>query len=216
MNLGDAFTRRKQIDNEIVTWTNRLKLAGRTNIVYQTRDIEGPKSFQVIPGTRKEFIRNYTIPECQAKITALIEEDKALARKISLTNQIAKAKIIDLDGTEKILTIPELLVLRNEIGPKLEAAAQAIPKLPTGVEILEKTKEFVKWREVEPHIKNIQEMSDRNLKIEKDIVEYYSITEVTDYGIPERQVFDEVDKIHNWMERIKNAINDANKTNLIE
>ena len=40
--------------------------------------------------------------------------------------------------------------------------------------------------------------------------------EVTDYGIEERIIFDEIDKMHAWQHRLKEAINQANKTELIE
>ena len=64
----------------------------------------------------------------------MIEEDQKLALRISLTNQKAKSRLIDLDGNEVELTIPELLVIKNNIAPKLERATQSIPKLAKGVE----------------------------------------------------------------------------------
>ena len=39
---------------------------------------------------------------------------------------------------------------------------------------------------------------------------------LTDYGFEEREVYDEIDKIHAWQQRLKEAINQANKTDLIE
>ncbi len=215
MNLGDAFSRRKQIDSEIDNWITRLSLAGKDTRTFTTRQIEGDKKFEVIPGSEKTFTRNYTIEECRKKIQELIEEDKQLARRISITNQGAKGSLMDLDGVKKVLTIPELLVLRNEIAPKLENAARAIPKLPNGVEILEKKGKAIKWRDVAPKYKHEQELSDKGIKIEKDIIEYYNVSENTDYGMPEREIFDEVDKIHKWLEGIKSAINEANKTELV-
>lgn len=216
MNLGDGFARRKQISADIETWTGRLGLAGRDTTVYQTKSIDPAKIRDIIPGTKKTFIRNYSVEECWKNIQDLIEEDKNLARRISLTNQSAKAKLKDLDGTEKILTIPELLVLRNEIAPKLENAARALPKLPTGVEIISQTAHETNWRQIVPTVKISQELSEKGLRIDKEYIDFYTITENTDYGKPEREVFDEIDKIHSWLERIKNAINEANKTDLIE
>nr|MDO8115955.1 hypothetical protein [Candidatus Sigynarchaeota archaeon] len=215
MNLGDAFARRKQIDSEINNWINRLGLAGKDTRTFTTRQIEGEKKFEIIPGSEKTFARSYTIEECRARIHELIEEDKQLARRISITNQNAKGTLVDLDGTKKVLTIPELLVLRNEIAPKLENAARAIPKLPNGIEILEKKGFSITWRDVQPKYKHVQELSDKGIKIEKEIIEYYNVAENTDYGRPEREIFDEIDKIHEWLEGIKNAINEANKTELI-
>jgi hypothetical protein len=215
LTLGDAFSRRKQIEAGIQTWINRLKLAGRDTISFQTKKIEGDDKFKPIPGTKKDYDRNYTIEECRKRIQELIEEDKKLALRISLTNQVAKAKIIDLDGTEKELTVPELLVLKNDIAPKLEQAAQAIPKLATGVEITETTDKFIKWQTVMPVYKVKQSLSEQGHKIEEEYIDYYNIQEVTDYGMEERKVFDEVDRIHAWQHRLKEAINQANKTELI-
>ena len=215
MNLGDGFIRRKQIDAEIENWTNRLALAGKDTMNYQTKAIEGDKKFLPIPGSKKDYKRNYTIEECQEKIQKLIDEDKQLARRISLTNQIAKADLLDLDGKTKSLTIPELLVLRNEIAPKLERAAQSIPKVSTGVEVLEQKENVTKWRSIHPVYKHNQELSDKGHKIEKEYIDFYEVSEIIDYGRPERFVYDEIDKIHGWLERIKNAINEANKTELV-
>jgi hypothetical protein len=216
MNLGDAFTRRKQIDAEIQNWINRLSLAGQDSKIYQTKRIEGDQKFVPIPGNMKTYARNYTIEECQERIKTLIDEDRQLARRISLTNQIAVGNLLDLDGKEKKLNIPELLLLRNEIGPKLENAARAIPKKATGVEIVKQDANSMNWRSIEPYYKHSQELSDKGHKIEKEYIDFYTITEVTDYGKHEREIFDETDKIHAWLERIKNAINEANKTELVE
>jgi DNA polymerase III delta prime subunit len=216
MNLGDAFARRKQIAAQIEEWISRLRLAGRDTLETRTKDIEGDDKFAPIPGSTRQFTRRYTIEECQAKIAELIEEDKILAQRISLTNQVAKAPLIDLDGTEKILSIPELLVLRKEIAPKLENAARAIPVLSQGVEIVEQGEGFVKWRTVSPSYKSKQWLSEQGHKIEENVVDFYLVQEITDYGRAERDVFDQVDKIHEWLSRIRNAINEANKVELVE
>ncbi|HMF34966.1 MAG TPA: hypothetical protein VKK79_26325 [Candidatus Lokiarchaeia archaeon] len=216
MNLGDAFARRKQISAQIDEWVSRLRLAGRDTHEFRTKDIEGDNKFEVIPGSTRQFTRRYSIEECRGKIDELIEEDKNLARRISLTNQLAKASLVDLDGTEKVLTIPELLVLRKEIAPKLENAARAAPVQSQGVEIIEQGEGFVKWRTVSPTFKSKQSLSDKGHKIEETIVDYYVVQEITDYGLQERDVFDSVDKIHEWLSRIRNAINEANKVELVE
>lgn len=215
ITLGDGFSRRKQIETEIKTWVSRLNLAGMDTVNYQTKKIDGEDKFKPVPGTKKDYLRNYTIEECRKKIDDLIKEDQKLAIRISITNQKAKAKIIDLDGTEKELTIPELLVLKNDIAPKLERAAQSIPKLKKGVELMEKAEKAVKWRLVTPKYKIKQSLSEQGHKIENEYIDYYDVQENTDYGVPERDVFDEIDKIHAWQHRLKVAINEANKTELI-
>ncbi|TFF95703.1 MAG: hypothetical protein EU544_02220 [Promethearchaeota archaeon] len=215
LTLSDAFSRRKQIQAEIENWINRLSYAGRETVSYQTKQIEGDKKFIPIPGSKKEYHRTYTIEECQSKIQELIEEDKELALKISLTNQIAKAKIVNLEGKEIELTVPELLVLKNNIAPKLERAANAIPKKATGVEIIDGTDQYTKWRTINPIYKRKQSLSEQGHKIEEEYIDYYNVEEVTDYGVQTRKVNDEVDKIHAWQHRLKEAINQANKTELI-
>ncbi len=198
------------------TWIKRLDLAGKETIQFQTKSIEGDEKFKPIAGTRKEFPRTYTIEECQKKIQELIDEDRDLAIRISLTNQKAKAKLIDFDGIEKELSIPELLVLKNDIAPKMEKAAQAIPKAAKAIEIIEKTEKYTKWQTVQPIYKKQQSLSEQGHKIENEYIDYYVVQEVTDYGFPERTVFDKIDKIHAWLQRIKEAINQANKKELVE
>lgn len=215
LTLGDAFSRRKQIESEIQNWTNRLKLAGTDTKRFDTREIDGENKFKPIPGTNKDFIRNYTIEECRNKIEQLIKEDRELAMRISITNQNAKAKIIDLDGSEKELSIPQLLVLKNDIAPKIETAAQSIPKLATGVEILEKSDKFIKWQNITPIYKKKQSLSEQGHKVEEEYIDLYKVQEIIDYGKPQREVFDEIDRIHEWQHRLKEAINQANKTELI-
>lgn len=216
LTLGDGFSRRKQLQSEIDNWFNRLRLAGRETISYQTKKIEGDDAFKTIPGSKKTYKRNYTIEECQEKIKELIDEDQKLAIRISLTNQIAKAKLLDLEGNEVELTIPELIVIKNDIAPKLENLAQSVPKKATGVELMEKTEDYIKWRTIYPYYKSKQSLSEKGHKIEQEYIDYYSVEEVTDYGVEERDVFDEIDKIHAWQHRLKEAINQANKTPLID
>ena len=101
LTLGDAFSRRKQIESEIATWISRLQLAGSESTRFTTKEIEGNMKFEPVPGSIKTFIRHYTIQECIKTLQNLINEDKSLALRISLTNQLAKATLIDLEGTEK-------------------------------------------------------------------------------------------------------------------
>ena len=57
------------------------------------------------------------------------------------------------DGVEKEMTIPELLVLKNDIAPKYERMFRAIPKRTTGVEIVERSDDSIKWRNITAHYK---------------------------------------------------------------
>jgi len=214
MNLGDGFNRRKQIASEIEKWIARLSLAGKNTIVYQTKSIN-EKELIPIPGSKREYLRNYSIEECRANIEELINEDRDLAIRISKTNQIAKAKLIDIDGKEKEMTIPELLVLKNEIAPKMERAIQSIPVMNSEAEIVEKTKNSIRTRTIEPSYLDVQELTEKGVRIDKRIVDFYNITESEDFGWDLRAKYDMADKISAWIERIRVAIAEANKTELI-
>jgi len=216
ITLSDGFSLRKAISSELETWMNRLRLAGRETTRYQAKEIEGMGKFKPIPGTNNEYPRHYTIEECNAKIKELIEEDRKLAMRISVTNQTAKAQMKDLEGNDVELTIPALLVLKNDIAPKLERAAQSIPKLNQNAEVMEKTSDYCQWRTVFPYYKTKQSLSEQGHKIEEEYIDYYNVEEVKDYGYDERRVNDEVDKIHEWQHRLKEAINQANKTPLVD
>lgn len=213
--LGDGFSKRKQLESDIETWINRLRLAGRDTESYSTKNIQGTDKFIPIPGSKKTFRRNYTIEECRSKIQELIEDDRKLAIRISLTNQVAKAKLLDLDNDEKELTIPELLVLRNDIAPRLESMLRTIPLRSSGVNILEETEEFLKYRNVNKQMKRVQEMGEKGQVTTNDVIDFYNVEDVTDYGLPQRDIYDEIDKVHAYIVRIKEAINQANKTPLV-
>jgi len=215
MNLGDGFARRKQITAQIDEWTNRLKLTGRESIVYQTKAVEGKDANIPITGSTKTYMRTYTIEECQKHLQELIEEDQKLALRISITNQKAKAKLVDLEGKVRDYTIPELLVLRNDVAPKMEAVARSIPIQTKAVNIVEKSEKMIKWTRIDKHMRHIQEISEKGSKIENDVVDFYTVEEVTDYGWAERRVFDEIDRIHLFLQRIKDSINEANKAELL-
>ncbi len=218
LTLGDAFSRRKQIESEISIWKNRLPYSNRDSIQYNTKAITGDEQFIPIPGSKKEFFRKYSIEEIREKLDILIKEDIELALRINKTNQVAKATITDLDDSEKEYTIPELLVLKNNIAPKLEDNLREIPLRQSGVEILEKNddQKFIKYRTVYEYSKNIQEMGPKGQIITNKVTDYFDIQEITDYGLIDRTIYDEIDKIHLWAMRLKEAINQANKTPLVE
>lgn len=216
LTLGDAFSRRKQIDADINTWMSRLKLAGTESTRYTTKAIEGTTKFEPIPGSIKSFTRTYTIQECINALEKLIEEDKVLAIRISMTNQVAKAKLIDLNGTEKEYSIPELLVLKNDIAPKLEDLKRAIPVRVQGVDILEEKPDSIKYRIITETKKSVQEMGEKGQVITNTITDYFTVEERLDYGFNQRIVYDEIDKIHDWLVRLKEAINQANRTPLAD
>lgn len=215
LTLGDAFSRRKQIESEIENWLNRLRLAGTETIKFNTNSIEGDK-FDPIPGSPKNYTRDYTIQECVSTLERLINEDKTLALRISLTNQLAKAKLVDLDGTEREYSVPELLVLKNDIAPKLEELQRAIPIRAQGVDIIEQKEDSIKYRIIKETKKSVQEMGEKGQVITNTITDFFTVEEKTDYGYNQRQVYDEIDNIHIWLVQLKDALNQANRTQLAE
>jgi hypothetical protein len=146
MNLGDAFNRRKKLSQDLTAWTNRLKSSGVTRRTYRSKAIEGDAAFTPEAGSEKITQRHYTVEECRARMREIIAEDRELALRISLTNQAARAEVEDLDGATRSYTIPELLVLKDSIIPKMEEAARAVPLRADGVNVIESGENHVRYR----------------------------------------------------------------------
>jgi hypothetical protein len=216
LGLGDAFNRRKKLGADLQTWINRLSQAGAERREFRTKAIEGPKAFQPEPGSEKRTHRHYTIEECHERIQAILTEDRALAQRISLTNQQAKATIVDLDGVERELTIPELLVLKGDLIPKLEQVARATPTRAQNVSVIEEANDYVRHQSIRKVEHNKQTLSDKGMKIEERVILAYDVVEVTDYGLPMREAWNEIDRIQDFAQRVKQAINQANKADLVE
>lgn len=216
MTLGDGFNRRKKLDADLTSWTNRLKAAGATKRTFRCKAIEGANAFLPEPGSEKTTTRHYTVEECREKIREILEEDRILALRISLTNQAAKAEVEDLNGKVRTYSIPELLVLKDSIIPKLEAAARAIPLRTDGVNVIETGDNHVRYRAVNKIERKKETFSEKGLKAEEMETLGYDVTETTDYGLPSREVWNEIDRIQEFQQRVKQAINRANKTELVE
>jgi hypothetical protein len=58
--------------------------------------------------------------------------------------------------------------------------------------------------------------SDKGLKAEEMELLGYDVVEVTDFGLPSREMWNEIDRIQEFQQRVKQAINRANKTELVE
>src|SRR5512146_1809134 len=123
MTLGDGFNRRKKLAADLQTWIGRLGLAGAERRTYRASVLDGDNAYRPDPGTEKANTRQYTVQECRDKFAEILDEDELLALRISRTNQQARAEIVDLSGRTRVLSIPELLVLKNDTIPKLEQAA---------------------------------------------------------------------------------------------
>jgi hypothetical protein len=216
MTLGDGFNRRKKLAGDIEAWTNRLKASGVTKRTYRCKTIDGGAAFTPEPGSEKTTSRHYTVEECREKLREILDEDRVLALRISLTNQSAKAEVEDLAGKTATYTVPELLVLKDSIIPKLEAAARAVPLRADGVNVMETGDNFIRYRNVTKVERKKETFSDKGLKAEEMETLGYDVVEVADYGLPSRQIWNEIDRIQEFLQRVKQAINRANKTELIE
>lgn len=216
LTLGDGFNRRKKLAADLQTWINRLHTSGTNGRAFRTKAIEGEAAFVPEPGSEKVRERHYTIEECRARIAEILAEDRDLALRISLTNQRAKAEILDLDGHTRELSIPELLVLKADIIPKLEQAARAVPTRAEGVNVFDRGDGFVRHRSIKQLEQKKQTMSDKGMKIEETEIIGYDVAETTDYGILQRDAWNEVDRIQEFAQRVKQAINRANKAELVD
>ncbi len=216
MTLGDAFNRRKKLAADLAAWQNRLKASGVTRRVFRTKAIEGASAFAPEPGSEKTTSRHYTVEECRQKMQEILLEDRSLALRISLTNQAAKAEVEELDGTTRTYSIPELLVLKDAIIPKMEEAARAVPLRADGVNVIESESGHARYRTVTKVERKKETFSDKGLKAEEMETLGYDVVEVTDYGLPSREMWNEIDRIQEFLQRVKQAVNRANKTELVD
>lgn len=217
LTLGDAFNRRKKLAADLEAWTGRLKSAGATRRSYRTRAIEGASAFAPDAGSEKSSTRHYTVDECREKIRAILEEDRSLALRISLTNQRARAEVEDLEGKVRSYTIPELLVLKDDTIPKIEQSLRAVPlRADANVDVFETGDDFVKHRTVTKVERKRETFNEKGLKAEEMELLGYDVVEVTDYGLPTRTVWNEIDRVQEFLQRVKQAINRANKTELVD
>ncbi len=216
MTLGDAFNRRKKLATDLQSWTNRLGLAGAERRTYRTWQVTGDDAYAPQVGSEKQTQREYSIEECRARIAEILAEDQELALRISRTNQQARAEIEDLDGRMRTLSIPELIVLKDDIIPKLEQAARAVPAREDNVGVYETGDGWRRYRTVKKVERKNESFSDKGLKVEEMELLGYDVVEVTDYGLPRRDQWDEIDRIGEFAQRVKQAINKANQTELVD
>jgi hypothetical protein len=166
MTLGDAFNRRKKLSADLQSWIGRLGLAGAERRTYRTSALDGEAAYRPDPGTEKATTRQYTVQECRERIAAILAEDEQLALRISRTNQQARAEIEDLDGGTRVLSIPELLVLKDDTIPKLEQAARAVPLRADDVSVYDSGGDWVRYRLVKKVERKKETFSDKGLKVE--------------------------------------------------
>jgi hypothetical protein len=216
MTLGDAFNRRKKLSADLQTWIHRLSQAGIERREYRTKAIEGVGAFEPEPGSERRTHRHYTIEECRARIDEVLVEDRQLALRISLTNQRARARVVDLEGVERELSVPELLVLKTDSIPKLEQVARALPTRADGVNLFDSQEGLVRHRTIKKIERKKESLTDKGIKIEEVQIIGYDVVETTDYGVPLREAYNDIDRIQDFAQRVKQAVNEANKTELID
>lgn len=215
MTLGDAFNRRKKLAADRQTWIGRLAASGTVRRSYRTHTLEGADAFTPYPGTEKSSTRHYTVEECRQRLAEIGAEDRELALRISLTNQSARAEVEDLDGQVRSYTIPELLVLKGDVIPALEQASRSVPLRADNVSVFESGDGWVKHRSVTKIERKRETFSDKGLKAEEMVTLGYEVVEVTDYGLEARGMYNEIDRVQEFLQRVKQAINRANKTELV-
>ncbi|WP_460863517.1 hypothetical protein [Nocardiopsis coralliicola] len=216
MSLGDAFNRRKKLAADLASWTNRLQLAGAERRSYRTPAVSGSDAYVPEAGSEKATRRNYTVAECRERIGAILAEDEELALRISRTNQRARADVEGLDGQMRRLSVPELLVLKDDIIPKLEQAARSVPLSSENAAPYETGDGWIRYRSVRRVERKKESFNEHGLKIEEQELLGFDVVETTDYGVDRRGQWDEIDRIAEFAQRVKQAVNRANKTELVE
>jgi hypothetical protein len=72
----------------------------------------------------------------------------------------------------------------------------------------------VKHRNVTKVERKRETFSDKGLKAEEMVTLGYDVIEVTDFGLPQREMYNEIDRVQEFLQRVKQAIHRANKTEL--
>jgi hypothetical protein len=108
------------------------------------------------------------------------------------------------------------LVLKDDIIPKLEQSACAVPLRQDGVNVYETGNDFVRHRTITRVERKKETFSEKGLKAEEMELLGFDVVETTDYGLPSREQWNEIDRIGEFAQRVKQAINKANKTELVE
>jgi hypothetical protein len=75
---------------------------------------------------------------------------------------------------------------------------------------------YIRYRSVNKVERKKETFSEKGLKAEEMETLGYDVTEVTDYGLPSREIWNEVDRIQEFGQRVKQAINRGNKTELVD
>ena len=127
-------------------------------------------------------------------------------------------EIEDLEGNVRSYTVPELLVIKDDVIPKLEQALRAVPVRADNVSIFDTAPGPggpVKHRTVTKVERKRETFSDKGLKAEEMELLGYDVVEVTDFGLASRDMWNAIDRVQEFQQRVKQAITRANKTELV-
>jgi hypothetical protein len=91
-----------------------------------------------------------------------------------------------------------------------------VPLRADDVSVYESGDAWVRYRLVKKVERKREMFSDKGLKVEEVELLGHDVVEVTDYGVPRREQWDAIDRIGEFAQRVKQAINQANKTELAE
>ena len=89
--------------------------------------------------------------------------------------------------------------------------ARATPTRAENVSVMEESDGFVRHQTIRKVERKKQTLSDKGMKVEEVEVIGYDVVEVTDFGLPLREAWNEIDRIQDFAQRVKQAINQANK-----
>ena len=102
---------------------------------------------------------------------------------------------------------------------RYKAGARAFPKLvptrPDDLHVVEEGDGFARHRTIKKVQKKKETLTEKGHKVEETEIVGYDVVELTDYGVARRTAWNEVDRIQDYAERVKRAINQANKTELV-
>ena len=91
-----------------------------------------------------------------------------------------------------------------------------IPQQDMDNEIIEVKDDHIIWRVASANILRKKIINDKGFQEDISKISNYSVRIVEDYGRSARDIYEEKDKISAWEHRLKEAINQANKTPLID
>ena len=98
-------------------------------------------------------------------------------------------------------------MIKDDIIPKLEDALRAVPVRADNVSVFETLPGAVKHRTVTKVERKRETFSDKGLKAEEMELLGYDVVEITDFGLASRDMWNAIDRVQEYQQRVKQAIN---------